>query len=188
MPKSLFFATTLLATAASGAFAADIEARLKDLAVNQLSTWLQDDGILNAIREQNNAHAGLSQSDIDALDQQWRAEVDAAGGPLIAGVLSRDTSRYLAERRQSSEGLVTEVFVMDNLGLNVAQSDPTSDYWQGDEDKFQKTFSMGSGSIHIGEVELDESTGSYQVQISMAIDDPASGETIGAATFGVTME
>ncbi len=188
MPKKLCFVTALLATVATSAHATDIEDRLRELAVNQLSTWLKNETVIHAIRKQNEEHAGLTQSDIDSLDQQWRAEAEASGGPLITQILSRDTSQYLLDKRQQSDGMVTEVFIMDNLGLNVAQSDPTSDYWQGDEAKFQKTYSMGSGSIHIGEVELDESSGSYQVQVSLAIDDPASGETIGAATFGITME
>ncbi len=38
---------------------------------------------------------------------------------------------------------MTEVFVMDARGLNVAASDVTSDYWQGDEEKFSETFPKG---------------------------------------------
>ena len=77
---------------------------------------------------------------------------------------------------------------MDNHGLNVAQSVETSDYWQGDEAKWQKTYGNGSGDIHISEVEFDESTGSYQSQVSMPIKDPATGELIGAITFGINVQ
>ena len=77
---------------------------------------------------------------------------------------------------------------MDNRGLNVAQSVETSDYWQGDEAKWQETFGNGSGDIHISEVEFDESTGSYQSQVSMPISDPDTGELIGAITFGINVQ
>jgi nuclear transport factor 2 (NTF2) superfamily protein len=123
----------------------------------------------------------LTQDDIDNLDQAWRNQADAGSGPLIEDLLSRSVSQYLRDQQRNSDGLVAEVFVMDNLGLNVAQSDPTSDYWQGDEAKFQKTFGNG-------DVEFDDSSGYYQVQVSMTIDDPINGSPIGAATFGISME
>ena len=75
---------------------------------------------------------------------------------------------------------------MDAQGLNVAQSDVTSDYWQGDEAKWQETYN--TGNVHIGDVELDESTQTYQAQVSLPIFDPESNAVIGAATFGVNLE
>lgn len=83
---------------------------------------------------------------------------------------------------------MTAVFAVDNRGLNVAQSVESSDYWQGDEAKWQKTFGNGSGDIHISEVEFDESTGSYQSQVSMPISDPSTGELIGAITLGINVQ
>ena len=69
-----------------------------------------------------------------------------------------------------------------------AQSVETSDYWQGDEAKWQNTFGNGSGDIHISEVEYDDSTGSYQSQISMPVTDPETGEMLGAITFGINVQ
>ena len=74
---------------------------------------------------------------------------------------------------------------MDNKGLNVGQSDVTSDFWQGDEAKFQKTYMVDSNVIFIDEYEVDESTGKYQAQISLSIADPDTGDTIGAVTIGL---
>lgn len=166
----------------------DVEGMLKELAETQLAAWVADPSVVQTLRDQNAAHANLAQADIDALDLQWRAEVGQSDTPLISEVLGRSTSEYLREQKNGMDGLITEVFVMDNHGLNAAQSDLTSDYWQGDEDKFQKTYGMGVGSIHIGEVELDESSGSYQSQVSMVIADPDTGAAIGAVTFGVNVD
>ena len=77
---------------------------------------------------------------------------------------------------------------MDNKGLNVAQSVETSDYWQGDEAKWQQTYSVGPDALHISEVEFDDSTGFYQSQASLAIKDPATNEVIGAVTFGINVQ
>src|SRR3546814_1455058 len=77
---------------------------------------------------------------------------------------------------------------MDNRGLNVGQSDVTSDYWQGDEAKWQKSYQGGADAIFVDEVEMDESTQTFQSQVSMPIVDPATGEVIGAITVGVNVD
>jgi hypothetical protein len=45
-----------------------------------------------------------------------------------------------------------------------------------------------AGEIHISKVEFDESTGTYQWQVLVPITDPASGELIGAITFGINVQ
>jgi hypothetical protein len=75
---------------------------------------------------------------------------------------------------------------MDDKGLNVGQSSMTSDYWQGDEAKWQKTYAVGADAFHVSEVEFDESSQSYQVQISTTISQ--DGQPIGAITLGVNAE
>ncbi len=46
----------------------------------------------------------------------------------------------------------------------------------------------GPDSIHISEVEEDESTQSYQSQLSLPVVDPSSGAVIGAITLGINVE
>lgn len=77
---------------------------------------------------------------------------------------------------------------MDAKGLNVGQSDVTSDYMQGDEAKHQKTYVAGPKSTFIDEVEFDDSSQTFQTQISRTIIDPADGKAIGAITVGVNVE
>lgn len=152
------------------------------------SDWLDDPLVIDSIKAQNAKHASLSQADIDTLDQQWRSESVSARGALIDAVLGNALSKFLEDRKYDASGLITEVFVMDNKGLNVGQSDVTSDYWQGDEAKWQKTYSVGPDAVFVDDVEMDESTQRFQTQISLTIADPASGEAIGAVTFGVDAE
>ncbi len=161
---------------------------LRAYAEEQLSKWLENEQLIQAIRDQNEAHRGLNQAQIDQLDQDWRAQRKADAKPLINRLLSQPASEWLRGQQAETANFVTEVFAMDNHGLNVAQSVETSDYWQGDEAKWQLTYGNGSGDIHISEVEFDESTGSYQSQVSMPITDPATGEMIGAITFGVNVQ
>lgn len=181
-------ALAFVAAAPVSASASDFDGALTELAVNELRAHLSDPALIAAIKAQNEANGGLSEADIDALDQQWRAQVGASDAALIDGVLGAAVSATLADIRDASEGLFTEIFVMDKVGLNVAASDVTSDYWQGDEAKWRETFLVGADAVHLGEVELDESTQTYQAQVSLSIADPETGAPIGAATFGVNVE
>jgi hypothetical protein len=169
---------------AAGEHVAPIEAYAR----STVKGWLSNADLVAAIKAQNAKHAGIAQADIDALDKKWRAETGAASHPMIDEVLGRPASGFLGQMKADSQGIVTEVFVMDAKGLNVAQSDVTSDYWQGDEGKWQKTFLVGPDAVFVDEVEQDESSQAFQSQLSMSIVDPANGEVIGAITVGVNVE
>ncbi|WP_215907569.1 PDC sensor domain-containing protein [Thalassospira marina] len=154
----------------------------------KVKAWLSDPAVIDAVKAQNAENANLTQADIDKLDTEWRAETSASDKPLIDKVLGRDLSKFLRQKADETEGLITEVFVMDDKGLNVGQSDVTSDYWQGDEDKWQKTFLVGASAMHLSEVELDESTQTYQSQLSLPIVDADGSTVIGAVTVGLNVE
>lgn len=160
---------------------------LKAMAKEKFSSWLSDPLVAKEINAQNGRTAGMGEAEIIKLDKQWRAETSASSQPMIDSTLSNALSEYLRGVKEASAGLYTEIFVMDAKGLNVGQSDATSDYWQGDEAKWQKTFSMGAGAIHVGDIEMDESTQQFQAQVSQSVVD-ASGKVIGAVTVGVNVD
>ena len=177
--------TALAVLAVTPAFAQDHVAPVTEYVNASVTPWATDPVILAALKDRNTANASRSQADIDALDAQWRAEVDAGSKPLIDEVMNSALSKWLSAKQEEAGGMLTEVFVMDNKGLNVGQSEVTSDYWQGDEAKWQNSFGKGAGAIFVDEVEKDESTQVLQTQASMAITDPATKEVIGAITVGI---
>ncbi len=80
--------------------------------------------------------------------------------------------------------VVRESFVMDDQGANVGQNSLTSDYWQGDEDKWQKSFNGGKGGVDVGKVKFDKSANTNLQQVSLPII-AEDGTVIGAVTFGI---
>jgi hypothetical protein len=187
--KKIFIAALItIFLSPTAVVAGEYDGRIRDLVKNQIKGWTTNPAIVAAINSQNGKHATLSQANIDALDKNWRAETKANAKPMNNEMLSRDASKDLAGYKNESAGLFTEIFVMDNKGLNVAQSDVTSDYWQGDEAKWKKTYMVGPDGMFIDEVEFDESTQTYQAQVNLAIADPATGKAIGAITVGVNVE
>jgi len=153
-----------------------------------MANWAENPVLISGINAQNVDSASLDQAAVDAKDKAWRAEVNSGGGAMTEAVLANDVSQFLQGVRDQSGGLYTEIFAMDFKGLNVGQSDLTSDYWQGDEAKWQKTFLVGPGAVEVGEIEFDESSQTYQVQVSVTLTDPATGKAIGAITIGMNAE
>lgn len=163
-------------------------APMKEFAGATVKGWTAEPVLVQAIKAQNAETGGYDQGKIDGLDQQWRAETAAASSPMIDKVLKNELSQWLSTVKEQQGGLVTEIFVVDAKGLNVGQSDVTSDYWQGDEAKFQQTYGAGADAVFVDEVERDESTQMFQSQVSMTVVDPGSGQPIGAITVGVNVD
>ncbi|KGM48420.1 hypothetical protein [Pseudooceanicola atlanticus] len=184
--KPIWLAAALVLSA-HGVHADQYTETMKSFARDNMS-WVNDPIVVDAIRAQNMRTRALSQPQIDEMDRNWRQQVGLASRPLIDPVLNNPTSDFLRRHVEGSDGIMTEVFLMDGRGLNVAASDTTSDYWQGDEEKFSETYGLGAGSIHVSDIEYDDSTQTYQGQVSITIVDPTSGEVIGAATVGLNAE
>ncbi|MEM9046583.1 MAG: PDC sensor domain-containing protein, partial [Pseudomonadota bacterium] len=127
----------------------------------------------------------ISERKITRLDKAWVK--GGSRGPMVGDLIGRQASVILRDRRELSNGVITEIIVMDQHGLNVAISDPTSDFYQGDEAKYQDTYLKGPGAVHVSELEFDESTQKVQTQVSMTVVDPDNGVPIGAVTFGIDL-
>ena len=135
MFRTTTMAAICLAASATIAPASEFEPALREMSETRLPALLSDPAIVAAIIAQNAETAGMAEDAIVSLDTRWRAEVGAGASPTVDGVMGAPLSDALRAMRDESGGLFTEIFVMDAVGLNVAASDVTSDYWQGDEAK-----------------------------------------------------
>lgn len=137
--------------------------------------------IVRAVRTQNNEHLSLDM--IKQRDEQWRSAQEE--NSLQRSIAQNQASQVLKTFVERNPDF-NEAFATDDQGANVAMYPTTSDYWQGDEDKWIKSFNNGDGKMYIGEVELDESTSTLAVQVSVPILD--QGKTIGVLVIGVTQK
>jgi len=155
--------------------------------LDDLRGLLKRDIVQVTVKAQNARLAAIDADAITALDKQWVAERKAPDKPLISATLSNPLSTYLLRMQARSLGLYSEVFIMDAKGLNVGQSSITSDYWQGDEAKWQKTFAVGADAVFVDEPEWHAETKTWRVQVNMAIPDASGGAPIGAAPFEINL-
>jgi hypothetical protein len=155
--------------------------------LDQMRAWIANPILAVTLRAQNKRHVNLAETQIKELDDRWRKETAAQDQPLISATLTSPLSIFLLRVQAASQGLYAEVFVMDNKGLNAGQSTITSDYWQGDEDKFQKTFNVAPDAVFIDKPEFHEATKTWRSQVSLTLVDPDTKEKIGAITVEVNL-
>ena len=136
--------------------------------------------LIRAVRQQN--ASGLTPEEIARRDKSWRATKELT--PFKLSLQTSAAGRFLRAQVQRSTSF-NEAFLTDNQGANVAAFPATSDYWQGDEDKWINSFNGGDGQIYLGALELDESTNTVAAQVSAPVLD--RGKTIGVLVVGVTI-
>lgn len=148
--------------------------------VEQIRTWAKDATLVQAVREQNALEVPLSR--IRSIDISWQTATD--DNPRLQALLKKPCSKRL-QALATGEGY-PEAFVMDDQGALVCTTGKTSDYWQGDEDKWQKSFAEGRGALFVAEPQLDESSGKKLVQVSVPILD--AGKAIGVLNAGIAYD
>ena len=170
----------MLLSSSITAMADSIPPQIKDI-LPTLQKWGQDSALVSAVSEQNKT--ALTIANIQLRDTEWRA-TDGVDEQMQSMMDSSAAKRLL--ELQKTQPYFFEVFLMDNQGANVAMTNKTSDYWQGDEGKWQESFKNGEGAVHVGDIEFDESADDYLIQVSVPVI--ASGKAIGAITIGVNLD
>lgn len=166
----------------------DERARIQHLHDTLFANWRREPQLVQAVLRENQARGELPLSRIHALDQQWQREQQQTEQPLISSVRNNPLSPWLAHQQASYRGLISEIIVTDQHGLNVATSEITTDYWQGDEAKFAEPFFASQDQPYMGPLSYDQSTQRYQVHVSNAVRNPSSGEVIGVIIMGIDIE
>lgn len=137
--------------------------------------------LIQAVRRQNAEKLDLDQ--IKQRDNDWKATKNIT--PLKRSLQENNAGKML-KRYVSRNPFLNEAFLTDNQGANVAAFPATSDYWQGDEEKWTESFRDGEGQVFLGPIERDESTNTVAVQVSAPLYH--QGETIGVLVVGVTFD
>tara|TARA_Y100000748_G_scaffold23549_1_gene17879 strand:+ start:2141 stop:3388 length:1248 start_codon:yes stop_codon:yes gene_type:complete len=171
-----------------GVLHADERQRLQKLYNLLFASWRHEPRLIEAVMQHNSQHNQLSLPQIHTRDQQWQQERAEGGGPLIDAVMQNPTADWLRARQQEHDGLVSEILLTGQQGLNVATSNLSTDYWQGDEAKFAEPFFASEGQPYMGQLGYDQSTRRYQVHISSGVRNPHSGEVIGVLIIGLDIE
>ncbi len=149
--------------------------------VEKLKQTGSDSVLVSAVIAQNAKK--LSMADINSRDKKWQ---ETSGVDDFMKQLMENSAASRLAKIEKETGPIIESFLMDNQGANVAMTNKTSDYWQGDEAKFKQSYKNGAGGVHVGKTKFDKSAQAYVIQISVPVMD--NGKVIGAITYGVNVD
>jgi hypothetical protein len=174
--RKLLIGAVLLAALPSPAWS-QVGARETALArIARARVIANDPEIQGALRARNAAPDSMAE--IQRKDKEWMANLQA---PLRKALSQNACAQRLRELTKD-DPLIVEVILMDAQGANVCVSRETSDYWQGDEAKFHKTFGEGK-DIYVDEPAFDASANVFALQLSVLIKD--GGPKVGALTLSL---
>jgi hypothetical protein len=160
---------------------------IERIAQNRYAEWAANPLVVEAVKAANSKQA-RTLGEIIQLDDKWIE--GTFDGKWLGELLDNPCARYLKQLQNENGGrggMYSEIFVMDRQGCIIAESGKTSDYWQGDEDKFVKAFVDGEGAIFVDEADYDESTQTSLIQVSVPVIDPETEKAIGVMTIGLNV-
>jgi hypothetical protein len=173
----MLIAVIVSAVLQAGPTGADALARVRATAHARLAraqAVARDPDVLRAVLDSNTRKESLA--DVQRKDALWTAQKTY---PLRKQVIGRPCSLKI-RRLLGDDAAIVEAFAMDDRGALVCSTVETSDYWQGDEMKWVRTFQQGREAF-VDEPALDASTGVYAVQISVPMVEGAN--RVGAVTL-----
>ncbi len=135
----------------------------------EVQTWAESPVVVAAVKAARAAHAkqGLDNLSIQQVENRFRTRKSLGLAPQARAYMSEQVrmSPYFAE-----------VFFTDEVGYNVAMTNPTSDFVQSDEGWWQRAWSSG---FSVGDIEFDSSANVWAVDLSVRIHDSGTTNPIG---------
>ncbi|MDP6545630.1 MAG: response regulator [Phycisphaerae bacterium] len=125
-------------------------------------------------------------------DRAWQAAQKGRITPFMADLINNQLSQGI-RRGLEQKGfyrvhlgyeLFSEVFVTNKYGANVAQTQKTSDYYQGDEVWWQEARTHG---LYVADVQYDKSAEVYSTDICVRVEDK-EGSFLGVLKAVVNLE
>jgi len=127
---------------------------------------------INVRNSENETFDAILEKDID-----W---INGGALELKFNITSNAAAQRLRSLMQTLPIQATEAFLCDNQGGTVASTGVTFDYWQGDEEMWQKAYNYCNGGIYFAALAFDNSTRTTVQKIAFPILEPVTKHVLGA--------
>ena len=144
--------------------------------------------IVAAVMRQNETNKAKSPNQLTKIDEQWQLAFKVGNFNFPKTIVNQALSPVLKQISVDSKELLSEIIVMDERGYNVAMVDMTSDYWQGDENKFTQGYGKLADTLYFDQIRYDASSRRFQVQVSAPLFNTKNQKAIGAITLGLDVD
>ncbi len=152
--------------------------RFKIKAIQELASHPD---VIKETRERNAEEIPLA--NIFRIDEAWASYPD--DHPQKLKMYSSPAGRLLKGHVEFQDSIYSEIFLTDSQGANITAWPLTTDYWQGDEVKWHRSFNAGAGDVYISNLAFDESSQTNAIQISVPVMD--DGKAIGVLVAGIKL-
>lgn len=119
---------------------------------------------------------------IEEEDTKWRNATGTLAQQVTNNSLSKEIESEFENAAFYTEHfgypVYSEVLVTNKFGVNVGQTNRTSDYYQADEVWWQQAKEVGT---HVGSVRYDESADTYSIDLAARIEDE-QGDFLGVVS------
>ncbi|GAA0843321.1 hypothetical protein GCM10009113_12990 [Marinobacter szutsaonensis] len=125
--------------------------------------------------------------EIQEIDRDWQALAPEKATPLAQQILELPASKALQAWAANYPNLVTEVLLINGSGTIIAMSRLSSDFWQGDEPKFQRLVDRapGDSDLYISPIRYDSSTARFQIIVSAPVSGDGGSSVSGVIAIGL---
>lgn len=176
--------------------------RLNSILVNRIDSYAterlvdimnfaNDESFKSAISTSNMEFSNMTNPEqyIDKRDTEWTSAQNDSISPFMRTIINNQPSDQLREISNSENTLFNgqvygEIFITNEYGANVAETDKTTDYKQSDETWWQEAKKNG---VYIGGIEYDASSKNISFPVAKRIDD-ANGNFLGVAKAVVNVK
>ena len=167
--------TQLMAQA--GTAAREVDVFLGDR-IAEVMTWASNRMVADAVLAAHARHVaqGLPDTPIGELESRFR------DGRRLN--VSPEAEAYL-RRQIASSAYFTEMLLCDRNGFMVAFTHPTNGFVQSDEIWWQEAWERG---MAFGDVEFNDSSGLWSMDVALRIDEPATEDPIGVVKAVLAVE
>ncbi len=144
--------------------------------ITVLNNLLASPVIQNQIKRSNQQSLQLSLPEIHKIDKKFIKM--KANNPFVTSLMKNPCGIELRRFQKYHPGYI-EIFVTNKKGMNVCQTNKTSDYYQADEKWWIDSYNKGVGKILFDRIEHDKSSASISIPIYLPVKDPKTNKVIG---------
>lgn len=163
--------------------------QIEQLVTGFYQRWEETDNWRNQLLTYKKTRPVYSDEMIALTDKAWMNAFQHRDDSVLFKLTDVDLGKKLHAIKAASAGVITEIILVDERGLNLAVSDMTSDFYQGDETKFILAKKLTANQYFVDEIAYDASTRLFQVNVSFPLfDRKNSARPLGFMIIGLNVE
>lgn len=171
-------------------FALDAKAQsqLHEFFSEHFNRWKTVPNIVQDLREQSVFYKGLSEAQLNAIKEKWRADYEQANYAEQKIRTHTELSARLRRARENSQGLLNAVWMLDAQGKLFASSDYFAALDYSDSILFKQVKELNEEEYFIGEVMYSPTFMRSQVIAGIPMRDVKTNRLLGVMAFAIDVE